>query len=73
MSALKKIREDKGVTKAARPTYDVYEEDPRKMRCETAVRAAEFLNVDPLIFFDQEQQFISCSVLKGGAKWGKES
>lgn len=63
MSVLKKIREDKGVTKAAmcrhlsisRPTYDVYEEDPRKMRCETAVRAAEFLNVDPLIFFDQEQ------------------
>lgn len=54
MQTLESLRESKGVTKVAianylgvsRPTYDEYEDNPHKMRVETALAVAEFLGVD---------------------------
>ena len=54
MQTLESLRESRGVTKVAianylgvsRPTYDEYEDNPHKMRVETALAVAEFLGVD---------------------------
>ena len=54
VQTLESLRESKGVTKVAianylgvsRPTYDWYEDNPHKMRVETALAVAEFLGVD---------------------------
>lgn len=60
MKTLEEIRTERGVTKAAlakhlgisRPTYDEYEENPQRMRIETAKAVADFLHVSVAdIFF----------------------
>lgn len=53
MRSIREIRESKGVTKAAvarhlgisKPTYDIYEQHPERMRIETAQMVADFLSV----------------------------
>lgn len=53
MESIQHIRESKGVTKAAvarhlgisKPTYDLYEQHPERMRIETAQAVADFLGV----------------------------
>lgn len=53
MESIQQIRESKGVTKAAvarhlgisKPTYDLYEQHPERMRIETAQSVADFLGV----------------------------
>lgn len=53
MQSIEQIRTSKGVTKAAiarhlgisKPTYDIYEQHPERMRVETAKELASFLGV----------------------------
>lgn len=68
MQTLESLRESKGVTKVAianylgvsRPTYDEYEDNPHKMRVETALSVAEFLGVDVNeIFFAARRNLIT--------------
>lgn len=84
MQTLESLRESKGVTKVAianylgvsRPTYDWYEDNPHKMRVETALAVAEFLGVDVNeIFFRRTQELNYCSkaIWREAGDWNQDT